>query len=324
MTATIDPALFRADAVDPETNRINAEIEAFFAKSPPIDVIPLDVLRNSRATGEGIFPLLETSDRAETMTIPGPGGDIGLRIMRPKDRETRGVYLHIHGGGWVVGSNDQADPAFEHYADDLGLAVVSVDYRLAPEHPYPAPADDCETAAKWLIDNAKAEFGTDWIAIGGESAGGHLSAVTLLRMRDNHGYTDFKAANLVFGVFDVSMTPSVRNWGDERYLVLNTHAISWFCDCLVPDVSARQSPEISPLYADLRNMPHALFTVGTLDPLLDDTLMMQARWAAAGNTSQLEIFPGGAHGFPAFGGPLGKQYVKTVDAFFTSALEGSA
>ncbi|MFN3233387.1 MAG: alpha/beta hydrolase [Alphaproteobacteria bacterium] len=323
MMTSLDPALFRADAIDPETLRINEEVEAFFSKSPPIDQIPLDVLRNSRATGESIFPLLEKSDRAETRTIPEPGGDIGLRIMRPKSGTPRGVYLHIHGGGWVVGANDQADPAFEHYADDLGLAVVSVDYRLAPENPFPAAPDDCEAAAAWLVGNARAEFGTDWLAIGGESAGGHLAALTLLRMRDRHDYTGFKAANLVFGVFDVSRTPSVRNWG-SRYLVLNTYAMSWFCDCFVPDEGMRQNPEVSPLYADLSHMPHALFSVGTQDLLLDDTLMMQARWTAAGNTSQLEVYPGAPHGFPAFGGPMGKRYVKTVDAFFTSALEGSA
>jgi len=323
MSGTLDPALFSADAIDPETARINAEIEAYFNGVPPIDKVPVELLRMARIEGKGVFPLLPKSDRAETRSIPGPGGEVGLRIMRPKSGPARGVYLYFHGGGWVLGTADQADPVMEHFADDLGLAMVSVEYRLAPEHPYPAAPDDCEAAAKWLIDNARAEFGTDWLAIGGDSAGGHLAAATLLRMRDRHGYTGFRAANLVYGAFDISMTPSVRNWGD-RYLVLNTHAISWFCDCFVPDKSIRQDPDVSPLYADLRDMPPALFSVGTLDPLLDDTLIMQARWTAAGNESQLAIYPGGAHGFPAFGGPLGKRYVKTVDAFMRNALDGSA
>jgi acetyl esterase/lipase len=92
------------------------------------------------------------------------------------------------------------------------LAVASVDYRLAPEHPFPAGPDDCEAAACWLVEHAQREFGTSRLLIGGESAGGHLSALTLLRMRDRHGAADaFCGANLVFGAFDLGMTPSQRN-----------------------------------------------------------------------------------------------------------------
>ncbi|MDA0339367.1 MAG: alpha/beta hydrolase fold domain-containing protein, partial [Proteobacteria bacterium] len=156
-----DPA-----SIDPETIATNERIEEFFSKSPPIDEIPVEILRGSRETGKGVFPLTPKSDRAETRTISGPAGDIGLRIVRPKG-PARGVYLHLHGGGWVVGANDQNDPTKEHFADRLGLAFVSVNYRLAPENPFPAAPDDCEAAALWLAENAMAEFGTDWLAIGG-------------------------------------------------------------------------------------------------------------------------------------------------------------
>ena len=136
------------------------------------------------------------------------GNEIPLRIIAPAN--PRGVYLHIHGGGWVLGGADLQDPMLERIADNAGLAVVSVEYRLAPEHPYPAGPDDCEAAAVWLTRHAKAEFGTDALTIGGESAGGHLAAVTLLRMRDRHGYTGFRGANLVYGAYDMTMTPSQR------------------------------------------------------------------------------------------------------------------
>jgi acetyl esterase/lipase len=101
---------------------------------------------------------------------------------------SRGVYLHLHGSGWVLGGADMQDPMLERIADNTGQAVVAVEYRLAPEHLYPAGPNDCEAAA-WLVQNGKKEFGTDALTIGGESAGGHLTAVTILRMRDRHGYT---------------------------------------------------------------------------------------------------------------------------------------
>jgi acetyl esterase len=192
--------------------------------------------------------------------------------------------------------------------------VVSVEYRLAPEHPYPAGPNDCETAALWLARNARAEFGSDLLAIGGESAGGHLSAVTLLRMRDRHGFTGFRAANLVYGAYDMSMTPSQRLFGNQR-LVLRTIDIVQFVNAFLPAAIDRRDPDISPLYARLHDLPPALFSVGTADALLDDTLFMYARWLAAGNAAELAIYPGGAHGFTLFPNALAEQAAARMDAF---------
>ena len=245
--------------------------------------------------------------------IPGPdGNDIPLRIVAPDN--PRGVYFHIHGGGWVLGGADMQDPKLERIADNTGLAVVSVEYRLAPEHPYPAGPDDCEHAAVWLVTVAKAEFGSDALAIGGESAGGHLAAATLLRLRDRHGYTGFRGANLVYGAYDLSMTPSQRLFGDER-LVLRTIDMVQFYNAFLPTISDRRDPDISPLYARLHDMPPALFSVGTADALLDDTLFMHARWIAAGNRAELAIYPGGAHGFTLFPNALSEQASARMDAF---------
>ena len=135
--------------------------------------------------------------------------------------------------------------------------------------------------------------------IGGDSAGAHLSAVTLLRLRDRHAITGaFAAANLIYGVFDLAMTPSQRNWG-ERNLVLTTAVMRYFEETFLPgmDDEAKRDPDVSPLYADLRDMPPALFSVGTLDPLLDDTLFMEARWRAAGGRTELRIWPEAIHAF---------------------------
>jgi len=253
------------------------------------------------------------SSRARTLTIAGKdGNEIPLRVIAPA--EPRGIYLHLHGSGWVLGGADMQDPKLERIADNTGLAVVSVEYRLAPEHPYSAGPDDCEHAAVWLVRHAKAEFGSDALAIGGESAGGHLAAATLLRLRDRHGYTGFRGANLVYGAYDLSMTPSQRLFGDER-LVLRTIDMVQFYNAFLPTISDRRDPDISPLYARLHDMPPALFSVGTADALLDDTLFMHARWIAAGNRAELAIYPGGAHGFTLFPNALSEQASARMDAF---------
>jgi acetyl esterase len=197
--------------------------------------------------------------------------------------------------------------------------VVGVEYRLAPEHPYPAGPDDCEAAAAWLVENAKREFGTDALTIGGESAGGHLTAVTILRMRDRHGYTGFRGANLVYGAFDLSMTPSQRQFGDTR-LILRTIDMQQFYNAFLPTITDRQVPDISPLHGDLQNLCPALFTVGTKDALLDDTLFMHARWIAAGNPAELAIYPGGAHGFTLFPNALSTAAADRMDAFLNAVL----
>jgi acetyl esterase/lipase len=261
------------------------------------------------------------SPRAQTRSIPGRDGNaIPLRIIAPE--HPRGVYLHIHGGGWVLGGADMQDPKLERIADNTGLAVVSVEYRLAPEHPYPAGPDDCEAAALWLARSANTEFGSDVLTIGGESAGGHLAAVTLLRLRDRHGFTGFRGANLVYGAYDLSLTPSQRLFGNER-LVLRTIDIVQFYNAFLPTITDRRTPDISPLFASLHHMPPALFTVGTADALLDDTLFMYARWLAAGNAAELAIYPGGAHGFTLFPSALADQAATRMDDFL-SMLSGSA
>ncbi len=146
------------------------------------------------------------------------------------------------------------------------MAVVSVDYRLAPEHPYPAALGDSVDAAQWLSSTAPAEFGTTRLLIGGESSGATLAVMTLLRLR---GAVAFAAANLAFGSHDMGLTtPSQRRAIgtpviDRRYLEVTRPLI-------FPGLSAeqRRDPAISPLYADLPGLPPALFTVGTLDPFL--------------------------------------------------------
>lgn len=313
------PLDFAPTSVTEETRALNNAVITALTGLPDWWVVGAETVRAARRRGEGPFPLAPKSPRAATRTVKARGGhDIPLRIVAPDD--PRGVYLHIHGGGWVLGAADQQDPLLERIVDQAGLACVSVDYRLAPEHPYPAGPDDCEDAALWLLGAAEAEFGTDRLAIGGESAGGHLAAATLLRLRARHGTTGFRAANLVYGAFDLGMTPSQRAFGDASRLVLRTVDILRFRAAFLPEGTDPHDPDISPLYAGLNGLPPALFTVGTQDALLDDSLFMHARWIAAGNQGELAIYPGGAHGFTLFAGALAASANARMDAFLKAAV----
>jgi acetyl esterase len=319
-TRPFDPALFGDAAIDAATAQLNAQMIELLTGQPEWWVMGPAAFRAARRRGEGPFPAPVMSERARTITIAGKDGNtIPLRVIAPLQGAPRGVYLHLHGGGWVLGGADMQDPMLERIADSTGQAVVGVEYRLAPEQPYPAGPDDCESAASWLAANAGKEFGTEALTVGGESAGGHLAAVTILRMRDRHGFAGWRGANIVYGAFDLSLTPSQRQFGDTR-LVLRTIDMQQFYNAFLPTITERRVPDISPLYADLKGLCPALFTVGTKDALLDDTLFMHARWVAAGNPAELAIYPGGAHGFTLFPNDLARAATARMDAFLNSVF----
>ena len=313
----INPSSFDPAAIPADIAAINERILAFFKNAPDQWSFPPQMIRDARKKGAGVFPMEQLSPGAQEILIPAPGGDVPLRVFRPQG-PAKGVYLHIHGGGWVFGSADMQDERNERLARQCGLVVVSVEYRLAPEHPYPAAPDDCEAAALWLVREGPGLFGTDRFMIGGESAGAHLSAVTMLRLRDKHRLLPFRAANLIAGCFDLEMTPSVRNWGTEK-LILNTRDIFMFRHFFLRAGGDASSPDISPLQADLAGLPPALFTIGTRDPLLDDSLFMSARWSSARNHCELDIWPGAPHVFTAFPCATTEKALQRIDAFLNAA-----
>lgn len=314
----LDPKLFSDAAIPQDTRTLNAGIVELTKDMANWWEVGVQKVREARANGQGVFPAPVKSERARWIEIDGPAGKLPLRVIAPE--QPRGVYLHIHGGGHVLGAADQQDRLLERIADEARLTAISVEYRLAPENPYPAGPDDCEAAALWVSEHL-GDFGGEALAIGGESAGAHLSAMTMLRLRDKHGRTPFRAANLVFGVYDLGMTPSARAFGNER-LVLRTLDIEKFGDAFLPGMSEveKRAPALSPLYADLRGLCPALFTVGTRDALLDDSLFMHARWVAAGNPGEFDIYPGACHGFIAF--PCAQTFasLKKQTAFLNAAL----
>jgi acetyl esterase/lipase len=241
-------------------------------------------VRAARRRGEHRPQPIPVSALAEDRVVAG----VPLRVFSPPD--VRGVYLHLHGGGFVVGSSRLQDERLETLARTCRLAVLSVEYRLAPEHPYPAGPDDCEAAALWLARHADVEFGSDRLAIGGESAGANLAVVTLLRLRDRHGFKGFRAACLVKGLYDLSLAHAAVADDPEPGRVELRALVAAYA-------GGRElaAPDLSPLNADLEGLPAALLAVGADDPLLDDSRVLAERWAAAGNETELVVVPGADH-----------------------------
>jgi acetyl esterase/lipase len=265
--------------------------------------------RDLNALMGGLFAR-DSTTQATTRHVPGT--IIGLRIITPTAGTPTALYIDIHGGGFFIGDPTMSDALNASIADTANAVSVSIDYRLAPENPYPASPDDCETAAVWILENAASEWGVDRFAIGGASAGGNLVAVTLQRLRDRHdAASQFLAANMQFGVYDLSGTPSQIDLGRVA-----------FRDLYLPTtpVAERKVADISPLYGDLRGMPPALFTVGTLDYLYDDSLFMSARWHAAGNETELAVYPESIHGFTAFPAEMGRIASRRIVDFISSRV----
>jgi len=297
----------------------SALFTAGFPSNGPDTGTPQERIEARRAADAAmVFP----SDHARDRWIDGPAGALRLREFRPERAE--GVLLHIHGGGWTTGSPELTDLLHEALSQSLGLAVLSVDYRLAPEHPYPAAPDDCEAAALWLLDHAEAEYGTGRLLVGGESAGAHLAAVTLLRLRDRHGAAGrFCGANLVFGAYDLAGTPSARGVGMASGAdILDPAEIAFMLELFAPHMTPeeRRRPDLSPLYAELGGLPPALFTVGTADHLLDDTLFLAGRWAAAGNRAELLVYPDAPHACIGVPTVLSHWWPR-LEAFLRACLE---
>ncbi len=311
----VDPAVFTPEAVARDTQMVNDAIVKALNAAPDRWKVPWPKMRAGRLAGMGTFPMPPESPRASVDTIPGPRGDIPVRILMP-DGAPKGVYLHIHGGGWTLGSARENETLTDRIAARTGLAVVSVDYALAPENPYPCGPDDCEAAALWLISEGAKRFGTTRFAIGGESGGATLVMTTLVRLRDTHKVTPFSAVNVTAGCYDLRLTPSVRNWGDLP-LVLNTEDIARFVGNYLCNGGSADDPDVSPLLANLKGLPKARFTVGSRDALLDDTLFMASAWVAAGNEAELAVYPGGCHVFIAFPGSIADDALAKMDAFLS-------
>jgi len=244
--------------------------------------------------------------RVEDRMIPSPGGGVmRLRLYWPEraDRELLPALLFIHGGGFVIGSIESRDPQCRILCRDVPCIVASLDYRLAPEHPFPAAPDDCWAALRWLADNA-AELGVDIdrVAVGGESAGGNLAAGLAQRARDE-GAPKLVYQMLIYPLTDLFFRldlPSYRLL-DEPYF-LTRDQMQWYCDCYVPAGTDRSDVRLSPgLARDFRGLPPAQIITAEYDPLRDDGHHYAERLRAASVAVDYLCLDGMMHGYWHYG-----------------------
>jgi acetyl esterase len=233
--------------------------------------------------------------RVENIEIPAEHGKIPARVLVPDDTP-QGLIVYYHGGGWVIGALDEFDVLGRTLAQRTSCTVVLVDYRLAPEHRYPAAADDAWTALEWIAGNHGdlAPAGTPLIVMG-DSAGGNLAAIVAQRAKVDGPAVSLQV--LVYPVTDCDLdTASYRD--PQNQLLLSRDSMVWFWEHYAPDAQARENTDASPLRAeDLTGLPPAVVLTAEHDPLRDEGEAYAERLRAAGVPVQHQRFDGQMHGF---------------------------
>jgi len=237
--------------------------------------------------------------KVENRTIPTPDGyDLPVRIYWPHAEGTRGALVYYHGGGHVIGSLDTHDKVARNLCEGAGCVVVSVDYRMGPEHKFPAAVDDSWTALVWTADNA-ASLGVDpnKLAVGGDSAGGNLAGVVALMARDA-GAPKLVLQSLVYPVGDYRLTGGSYKTYAEVYGVLTDKAMVWFQERYLNSLEDAKDWRASPLLAkSLAGTAPAVITAAECDVLYDDGVRYRDALQAAGVPVQYKCYPGMIHGF---------------------------
>lgn len=267
---------------------------------PPLNKMPVE---DARATYSAVVaqcglpaePVANTVDR----TIPGPGGPIPVRIYTPEGAGPFPALVYYHGGGWVIGGLDVVDGPCTALANRAGAVVVSVDYRLAPEHPFPAAVEDAYAALVWVSGHAgELDVDATRVAVAGDSAGGNLSAVVSQLARDHDGPA-VAAQVLIYPVTDFARrTESFRDNADGFFLTADL--MDWFEERYLDPSVDRTDLRLSPLHApDVSGLPPALVITAAFDPLRDEGEQYATRLREAGGEAVLTRYDGQIHAFAA-------------------------
>jgi acetyl esterase/lipase len=280
------------------------------------------LLQASQIGGAG--KLLKHGLKAERKVIDVGGVSVPVRIIRPKG-QAKGVVLDFHGGGWVIGNAQMNDNFNVAMVNRCNVTVVSVDYRLAVSTPIEGVMEDCQCAARWLLNAGCEESAGLPIIVVGESAGAHLAAATLLALRQAPGLLQrVSGALLYYGVYDLTGTASVRTASPETLLLDGPGMVEAF-RMLTPGLNdqQRRQPPLSPLYGDFTGFPPALMFAGELDPLRDDTLEIAARWMKSAPV-EVHLLPSSPHGFIHFPTAMADTVLAYSREWITARIEADA
>jgi acetyl esterase len=307
--------------LDPQAKAFLDQMAA--AGAPPLNALPVAEAR------QAIRTLLSTVERepvqkVEDRKIPGAEGRIGVRIYTPQGTAPLPILVYFHGGGWVLGDLESHDATCRALANAARCIVVAVDYRLAPEYKFPAAPEDCYAATKWVVLNA-ASFGGDPIrmAIGGDSAGGNLTAAVGLMAADR-GTPTFVYQLLIYPVTNYAFDTASYQENADGYL-LTRDAMQWYWGHYLAHENDGQNPYASPLRArDCRRLPPAMVITAEFDPLRDEGEAYGARLREAGVPVIIKRYEGMIHGFFSLGHMMtqGKQAVADAAAGLRAAFAG--
>ena len=282
-------------SLDPQARALLDQLAALNA--PPLNTLsPVEARQAAQALADLNGPG-EPVAKVENRAIPGPAGDLPVRLYSPAGSGPFPALVFFHGGGWVIGDLDTQDRACRALANGAGCVVCSVDYRLAPEHKFPAAADDCYAATRWVAATAAA-LGVHpaRIAVGGDSAGGNLAATVALMAKERGGPA-LCFQLLVYPVTDGACDSASYQENANGYL-LTKEMMLWFWDHYVRTDADRRNPRASPLHAQhLAGLPPALVITAEFDPLRDEGEAYAARLRDAGVPVRITRYDGMIHGF---------------------------
>jgi acetyl esterase len=281
--------------LDPQVKAFLDQLAA--SAIPPVETLTPREARLQMEAGTVMLGRLPEVGRVEDHVLPGPETPLRVRLTAPAAGGPFPGLIYFHGGGWVTGSLFSHDHLCRALTRAAGVAVISTEYRLAPEHPFPAAVDDAEAAARWVAGHA-AGLGLDpaRLAVGGDSAGGTLAAAVARRARDQGG-PDLAFQLLLYPATDADLDTSSYRENADGYM-LTRAAMAWYWDLYVPDLSLRSHPDAAPLRAgDLTGLPPALVVTAEYDVLRDEGEAYARRLAEAGVAARLVRYDGMIHGF---------------------------
>lgn len=281
-------------SVDPQVRKMLDSLSK--ADVPPLNTLSPAEAREQMVAASATLGAPDSVDSIEDRAIPGSGGAIPIRIYKPAG-DGLPMVVYFHGGGWVIGSVETHDGYCRKLANAARAIVVSVDYRLAPEHKFPAAAEDAYAATRWASEHAS-EIGGDAgsLVVAGDSAGGNLAAVVSLMARDRGG-PSIGLQVLIYPITDCDFgTASYREFADDYFLTRD--AMIWFCEHYCAADTDRDNPYLSPLRAEnLQGLPAALVIVAGYDPLRDEGIAYAEKLRSAGVAVTLTNYDGMIHGF---------------------------